>query len=62
MSGTEEHVTVYQDVKGEWRWNRKGANNKIVSTSGEGYQNKSEAVEMAKRLNPDVPVSTLGTP
>lgn len=59
---TEEHVTVYRDVKGEWRWNRKGANNKIISTSGEGYENKIDAVEMAERLNPGLPVYDVTTP
>lgn len=36
---------------GEWYWNRKGANGEIVSTSGEGYKNKSHALGMAKLLN-----------
>lgn len=51
----DEHpdfVAVYRDEAGEWRWRRHDAHNhEVVATSGEGYSNKSHAVEMATKLN-----------
>jgi len=41
---------IYQDTRGEWRWERKSAgNNKIVGASTEGYKNRSDCVANAKR-------------
>jgi uncharacterized protein YegP (UPF0339 family) len=42
-------VIVYQDESGEYRWH---ANGEIVSESGEGYQDKSYAIESAKKFGP----------
>lgn len=30
-------VFFYKDASGEWRWNLKSANGKIIADSGEGY-------------------------
>jgi len=40
---------IYQDNRGEWRWNRKAANGKIVGASTEGYKNRADCVANAKR-------------
>lgn len=47
-----DRVKVFRDGTGEWRWQRKAANGEIVSVSGEGYQNKEHAINMAEQLNP----------
>jgi len=39
----------YKDAKGEWRWRRTSANGKIVGASTEGYKNKIDCIENAKR-------------
>lgn len=42
---------VYKDARGEWRWRLLAANNQIIATSGEGYQNKQDclsAIELVK--------------
>ena len=56
-----EHVEVYEDMNGEYRWRHIiGAN--IVSDSGEGYVNKAWAVRMAHKLNVGVTVIDLTHP
>lgn len=37
--------TLYKDEAGEWRWNLKAENNRIIATSGEGYHNRGDALE-----------------
>jgi uncharacterized protein YegP (UPF0339 family) len=39
--------------KDGWRWHAKAENGEIVSESGEAYRNKSFAIKMAKKLNPN---------
>jgi len=40
----------YPDAKGEWRWNLKANNNRIVATSGEGYQNRQDCLDAIQRI------------
>jgi len=35
---------VYQDVSGEWRWQLRAANQRIIADSGEGYQNRQDCL------------------
>ena len=35
---------VYQDASGEWRWQLRAANNRIIADSGEGYHNKQDCL------------------
>ena len=49
---TSDTVTIYQDAAGEWRWRRQAGNGEIISTSGEGYENKTYAEKIAQELNP----------
>ena len=40
---------IYQDAKGEWRWERIAPNGRIVGASSEGYKNRADCVANAKR-------------
>jgi uncharacterized protein YegP (UPF0339 family) len=44
-------ITVYRAIDG-WRWRAEAANGEIVSESGEAYENKSYAMEAARRFGP----------
>lgn len=54
MREKTDHVEVYQDTDGEYRWRRVAANNQIVSVSGEGFVKHGYALESAKSYNQDV--------
>ncbi len=41
--------TFYKDGKGEWRWKRVASNGRIVGAATEGYKNRLDCVENAKR-------------
>ena len=51
-----ERVEVFRDKAGEHRWRHIAVNQNIVSESGEGYVRLIDAVTMAKKENPGVPV------
>lgn len=47
-------INIYRDNINEWRWNLKAGNNKIIATSGEGYNNYVDcmhAVNIVVNLN-----------
>ena len=49
---------VYKDAAGEWRWNLRASNSRIIADSGEGYRNKQDclhAIELVK-TSKDAPV------
>lgn len=35
---------VYEDASGEWRWQLRAANNRIIADSAEGYRNKQDCL------------------
>lgn len=35
---------VYEDAAGEWRWQLRAGNNRIIADSGEGYRNKEDCL------------------
>ncbi|SDW79177.1 YegP family protein [Litoreibacter albidus] len=35
---------IYKDTIGDWRWNLKASNGRIVADSAEGYRNKSDCL------------------
>jgi uncharacterized protein len=35
---------LYKDVSGYWRWTLLAANNRKIANSGEGYNNKADAI------------------
>ncbi len=51
-----EHVELYRDAKGFWRWRRKAGNSEIIADGSEGYWNRSDCRDMAERVNPGLPI------
>ena len=45
-------IELYVDGSANYRWRAKSANGRIVAESGEGYENRVDAVEMAIGLFP----------
>lgn len=39
----------YQDPSNKWRWRRTASNGSIVGASTQGYVNKSDCIENARR-------------
>jgi uncharacterized protein YegP (UPF0339 family) len=39
----------YKDTANEWRWRRTAANGRIVGASSQGYANKSDCIDNARR-------------
>lgn len=46
-------VGVYRDSSGEWRWSAHAKNGEKIASSGEGYENRAHAIEMATGQHPD---------
>lgn len=42
---------LYKDANNDWRWRRTATNGKIVGASTEGYSNRSDCVDNARRNN-----------
>jgi len=40
---------IYPDAARKWRWRRKAPNGEIVGASTEGYHNRADCVENARR-------------
>ncbi len=55
MTGVD-HVKVYRDLAGEWRWTASAANNEPVASSGEGYKHQGHAERMARDMFPHASV------
>lgn len=50
---------VFKDVRGEYRWRLRAANNEIIADSAEGYTTKTKCLEgiaLVKRDAPAAPV------
>lgn len=55
MTTTPAHkIEVYQDTQQEWRWRARAANGRIIADSGEGYEDRDDAVYMARNLFPNI--------
>ncbi|MEG2115603.1 MAG: DUF1508 domain-containing protein [Hafnia sp.] len=39
----------YKDGSNEWRWRRTASNGRIVGASSQGYVNKSDCIDNARR-------------
>lgn len=48
----DDRVLVFRGQDTQWRWHRTAPNNRIISTSGEGYHNYQDAVDAVLRANP----------
>lgn len=44
-------LEVYEDAATMYRWRMKARNGAIVAVSGEGYDNKFNAIRAAERMN-----------
>ena len=49
MQTNHDQTTIYKDAKGEWRWRTHAGNNRIVGAASEGYINRLDCIENAKR-------------
>lgn len=38
-------AVVYKDQAGEWRWRLQADNNRTIADSGEGYNNRTDAID-----------------
>jgi uncharacterized protein YegP (UPF0339 family) len=47
--GDKDKWEFYKDKKGEWRWRRTAINGRVVGAATEGYINRLDCVENAKR-------------
>lgn len=53
---------VYEDAAGEWRWQLKASNDRVIADSGEGYRSKHHclhAIELVKDSK-DAPLKEKG--
>lgn len=50
-----------KDARGEWRWHLKGANHRILATSGEGYRNEGDCLDAITlvKSSKDAPVKKV---
>ena len=44
---------IYQDAASEWRWRRTASNGRIVGSSSQGYENRSDCISNARRHGMD---------
>lgn len=47
--GDNDKWEFYKDNADEWRWTRTASNGRIVGASSEGYKNKSDCIDNARR-------------
>lgn len=45
---------MFKDGAGEFRWRRKAGNSQVISTSGEGYKVKANALHGLRIANADM--------
>ena len=50
MTKTGDKREIYKDKAGEWRWRCIAPNGKEVGASSEGYKNRGDCLENAKRF------------
>ncbi len=46
---SEDTWDFYVDEAGKWRWRRTASNGRITGASSQGYANKSDCVDNARR-------------
>ncbi|MBE3570823.1 MAG: DUF1508 domain-containing protein [Bacillales bacterium] len=49
LSNTKDKWEFYQDSHKLWRWRRTASNGRIVGSSSQGYVNKSDCIDNARR-------------
>ena len=46
-------------LKREWRWRLRAANGRTIATSGEGYRNKSDCIDIVEKILADIPRAVI---
>jgi uncharacterized protein YegP (UPF0339 family) len=41
---------LYKDAAGEWRWRLRAKNGQVIATSGEGYKNAYDCMDMIRTI------------
>lgn len=54
MTERHDHVDLYRDDAGEWRWRRVAANGEVVADSAEGYVRLEDARVGAERQGVEI--------
>jgi uncharacterized protein YegP (UPF0339 family) len=49
MTGTNDKWDFYQDNQKQWRWRRTASNGQIVGASSQGYANRVDCINNARR-------------
>jgi len=49
MAVDNDKWEFYKDSNDEWRWRRTASNGRIVGASTQGYKNKQDCIDNAKR-------------
>lgn len=52
LSRSHDTLSVLKDRPGEYRWQRKAANGKIIAIGGEGFKNWQDAFDICQSLFP----------
>ncbi|MGE4299404.1 MAG: YegP family protein [Desulfovibrionaceae bacterium] len=50
MAVAKDTWVIYTDNSGEWRWRCTASNGRIVGAATQGYKNRADCVENAKRF------------
>ena len=54
MTAPRKHtLELYRDRANQWRWTRRASNGRVISDSGEGYVDRSDALHGMHIANPD---------
>lgn len=59
MSNTGDRVEIFKGDDGLWRWRLKAANHKIIATSGESFDSKSNAKRAGIRVTGSTKVDVV---
>lgn len=50
-----DYVEIFEGEDGDWYWHIKsGGNNKVIAGGGEGFTERNDANEAARRVRPDL--------
>lgn len=53
---------LFRDSRNDWRWKFVADNNKIIATSGEGYQNKCDCLHTIGLIQDGCSLAQIVTP
>jgi len=54
MGWSDDHVELYRDDAGEWRWRRVAPNGEVVADSAEGYTRLEDCRAGAERQGVEI--------